>query len=82
MAIIDEVSHPNQEIGCMCRLEWLYSIRSLPTNMVTEKGISELKRVRALMLTESEAQKSNIPGELETMPSGLKNRLMRWLGRG
>jgi len=79
---IDEVSHPNQEIGCMCSLHWLYAIRDLPTNMVTEKGVSELKRVRALMQTESEAQKPNIAAEPETRPSGLKNRLMRWIGRG
>jgi hypothetical protein len=79
---LDEISRPSQEIGCMCYLGWLYSISDLPTNMVTEKGVSELKRVRAIMQTESEAQKPNRAAQPETRPSGLKNRLMRWIGRG
>lgn len=79
---LDEISRPSQEIGCMCHLQWLYSISRLPTNMVTEKGVSELKRVRALMRTESEVQKLNIAAEPETRSSGLRNRLMRWIGRG
>ena len=79
---LDEISRPSQEIGCMCRLQWLYSISRLPTNMVTEKGVSELKRVGALMQAESEAQNPNIAAEPETRPSGLRNRLMRWIGRG
>jgi len=79
---LDEINRPSQEIGCMCHLQWLYSIRGLPTNMMTEKGVSELKRVRAAMQTESEAQKPNITAKPETRPSGLKNRPMRWIGRG
>jgi hypothetical protein len=79
---IDEISHPNQEIGCMCHLQWVYNIRDLPKEMVTEKGVSALKRARALMQTESEAQKPNIAVEPETGRSGLKNLLMRWIGRG
>jgi len=44
---LDEITRPSQEVGCMCHLRWLYSIRDLPKNMVTEKGCSELKRVSA-----------------------------------
>jgi hypothetical protein len=79
---LDEISRPSQEVGCMCYLQWLYSISRLPTNMVTEKGFAELKRVRAAMQTGSAAQKPNIAAELETRPRGLKDRLMRWIGRG
>jgi len=79
---LDEISRPSQEIGCLCHLQWLYFFSRLPTNMVTEKGFSELKRARALMQTESEAQKPNIAAEPKTRPSGLKNRIMRWIGRG
>ena len=79
---LDEISRPSQEIGCTCHLQWLYSISRLPTNMVTEKGVSELKRVRARTQTESETQKPNIAAEPETRPIGLKNQLMRWIGRG
>jgi hypothetical protein len=79
---LDETSRPSQEIGCMCHLQWLYSINRLPTNMVTEKGFSELKRVRAAMQTGREVQKPNISAEPETGRTGLKNRFMRWIGRG
>jgi hypothetical protein len=79
---LDEISRPSQEIGCMCHLQWLYSVSRLPTNMVTEKGFSELKRVRAAMQTGREVQKPNIAAEPETKQNGLKNRLMRWIGRG
>ena len=79
---LDEISRPSREIGCLCHLQWLSSISSLPTNMVTEKGFSELKRVRAAMQIGSAARKPNIAVEPETRPSGLKNRLMRWIGRG
>lgn len=79
---LDEISRPSQEVGCMCHLQWLYSISRLPTNMVTEKGFSELKRVRAATQMGSAARKPNIAAEPETRPSGLKKRLMRWIGRG
>lgn len=78
---LDEISRPCEEVGCSCYLQWLYSLSDLPTCIVTEKGISELKRVRALMQIEGEAQKPNIAAEPETNPSGLANRLMRWIGR-
>jgi hypothetical protein len=79
---LDEISRPSQETGCMCHLQWLYSVSRVPTNMVTEKGFSELKRVRAAMQIGSEVQRPNIAAEPETRPSGLKNRLMRLIGRG
>jgi hypothetical protein len=79
---LDEISRPSQEIGCMCHLQWLYSFSRLPTNMVMEKGFSELKRVKAATQIGSEAQRPNIAAEPETRPTGLKNRLMRWIGRG
>ncbi len=77
---LDEISRPSQEIGCMCHLQWLYSVSHLPTDMVTKKGFSELKRVGAAMQIGSEAQ-PNIAAEPEAKPNGLKNRLMRWIGR-
>ncbi len=78
---LDEISRPSQEIGCMCHLQWLYSISCLPTNMVTEKGFSELRRVRALMQTESRTETPTKAAEPEAKPTGLKDRLMRWIGR-
>jgi hypothetical protein len=78
---IDEISRPNQEIGCMCHLQWVYGIRSLPDDMVTEKGRSGLEHARAAMQTENQPQEPNLPAEPGTGRSGLKSRLMRWLGR-
>ena len=77
---LDEISRSSQEIGCMCHLQWLYSISRLPTNMMTEKGLAELKRVRAAVQTESGTEKPRIATEPETRPSGLRNQLMRWFG--
>jgi hypothetical protein len=45
---IDEISRPHQELGCMCRLQWIYNLRDLPNMMMTEKGKAELERVRRL----------------------------------
>jgi len=44
---LDEITRPNQDIGCMCWLEWLYSLRGLPHYMMTPKGEAELARVKA-----------------------------------
>jgi hypothetical protein len=77
---LDEISRPSQEIGCMCHLQWVYSVSLLPTNMVTEKGFSGLKRVRALMQTESGTEKPRTAAEPKTRPGGLKDQLMHWFG--
>ncbi len=79
---IDDIDRPCQEIGCMCHLQWLYGIRRLPHDMVTEKGWSELRRVNAATQTGNHAQEPNIPAERETERKGLGSRLMRWFGRG
>jgi hypothetical protein len=78
---IDEVSRPSQEIGCMCHLQLVYGIRDLPNEMVTEKGWSELGRVREATRRGSQASKPNIPAEPETERSGPRSRFMRWFGR-
>ncbi len=78
---LDEIDIPGRELGCMCSLLWLYSISDLPTNMMTEKGVAELKRARAVV-TGREAEKPNRAAEPKTRPSELKNWLMRWIGRG
>ena len=42
----DEIEKPGQLISCRCWYEWKYSLRSLPADMLTEKGRAELDRVR------------------------------------
>ena len=76
---LDEISRPSQELGCMCHLQWLYSIRRLPPDMATEKGRAQLARV-AIQLG-GQAQKPNIPAEPETRRNALVSRLLRWFGR-
>ena len=35
---VDEIIRPQQEIGCMCYFQWVYSLRDLPQEMLTMKG--------------------------------------------
>lgn len=79
---IDEISRPHQDIGCMCDLQWLYGIRDLPIDMVTEKGRSELTGVRSAIQMVSQAQKPTISAEPATGRSALRSRLLRWFGWG
>jgi len=78
---LDEISRPGQEIGCLCYLQWVYSIGGLPANMITEKGNFELKRVRAAIQAGNEAQRPEIVAGPEAEKGGLKNWFMRSLKR-
>jgi hypothetical protein len=78
---LDEISRPSQEIGCMCYLQWVYSIGRLPANMMTEKGNSELKRIRAAIQMGNEARKPNIVAKPEAEQGELRSWFMRWIGR-
>lgn len=42
---IDEISLPNQEIGCMCSFVYLYGLAGLPDDMITKKGRDALKEI-------------------------------------
>lgn len=42
----DEITAPGEEVFCRCSYRYIYSLRSLPPGMVTEKGRAELERVR------------------------------------
>jgi hypothetical protein len=43
---IDDITKPGEEILCRCTGEYLYSLRSLPSDMLTAKGREELAKVR------------------------------------
>lgn len=45
----DQITAPGEEPMCRCSLRYVYSLRSLPPDMVTEKGRADLARVRALI---------------------------------
>lgn len=42
----DDITHVGEEINCRCYAEWLYSIRSLPAEMLTVKGCNALEEAR------------------------------------
>lgn len=42
----DEITKPGEEVYCRCFYRWIYNLRDLPDDMMTEKGKSELKRVQ------------------------------------
>jgi hypothetical protein len=42
----DEIEKPGELIYCRCWYEWKYNLRSIPEDMLTEKGRTELARVR------------------------------------
>jgi hypothetical protein len=65
---IDDVIRPKQEVGCMCSLQFLYSLRDLPDGMMTAKG----------KVVQRDARKAlSVPEE----PRGLVNKLAGWLKR-
>jgi hypothetical protein len=68
---IDDIDHPSQEVGCMCSLVWVYALRDLPANMVTDYGRSELKRVRTNIQPKAKSE--------QTKPK--KNWFQNLLGR-
>ena len=47
----DEITKPAEEVFCQCTGQWLYSLRALPRDMLTDKGIEELARVRKQLAT-------------------------------
>ena len=47
----DEITKPAEEVFCQCSGQWLYSLRALPRDMLTDKGIEELARVRKQLAT-------------------------------
>lgn len=42
----DDITKPGEEIFCRCFYEYIYSLRSMPDDMLTQKGRDELKRVK------------------------------------
>jgi hypothetical protein len=41
---LDEISRPGQDVGCMCSLQWVTSLASVPAEMLTVKGQDGVKR--------------------------------------
>lgn len=42
----DQITKPGEEVYCRCFYQYLYSLRRLPADMLTEKGRAELERVK------------------------------------
>ena len=43
----DQITQPGEEIFCRCNYHYIYDIESLPSDMITEKGREEIRRIRA-----------------------------------
>jgi len=77
---LDEISRPGQELGCMCSLQWVTGVRSLPDSMITDKGRSELDSVTAVIQAERQPENKPQSPAIDAGPSVPKSRLMRWFG--
>lgn len=44
----DQITKPGEEVFCRCYYQYIYALRVLPDEMITEKGRQELARVRKL----------------------------------
>jgi hypothetical protein len=75
---IDEIDLPGQEVGCMCRLQWIYAVRNLPASMQTSHGRAELSRVRTVQQTSDTLPSPTVTITLATGPMSL---VKRWFGR-
>jgi hypothetical protein len=45
----DEITAPGQEVFCRCFYQYIYGLRKLPNDMLTEKGRSGLEKSKGLM---------------------------------
>lgn len=45
----DRITQPAEEPFCQCNYQYIYNLRDLPEEMLTQKGRDELARVRALI---------------------------------
>ena len=45
----DQITMPGEEVFCRCNYVYIYHLRDLPADMVTEKGRAELDRVRKVL---------------------------------
>ena len=43
----DEITGAAEEVSCRCHYSWIYNLRDLPDDLITDKGREELARVRA-----------------------------------
>jgi hypothetical protein len=51
----DDVTAAGEEINCRCYIVWVYNLRDLPKDMLTEKGREELERVQKVIRGDSES---------------------------
>ena len=42
----DEITKPGEEVFCRCSYRYIYNLRDLPPDMLTEKGKAEMERVK------------------------------------
>jgi hypothetical protein len=45
---IDEITKPGEEVFCRCHYEWVYNLRDLPDDMLTNKGKDQLAKLKGV----------------------------------
>jgi hypothetical protein len=58
----DDFEQPAEFVSCRCYYEWIYALRDLPRDMLTQRGIDELDRVRKEVRGDSD-QPAFTPGD-------------------
>ena len=43
---VDQITRPGEEVFCRCRYSWIYSLRKMPPDLLTEKGRHKLDETR------------------------------------
>jgi hypothetical protein len=77
---INDSTRPAQEIGCMCHLQWIYLLTSLPSEMLTEKGRLAVARGSANIAAAS-LDLSKLKLTSVTEPENSQSRPRGWLTR-
>ncbi|QIX97449.1 hypothetical protein [Cedecea sp. FDAARGOS_727] len=44
---LDEITQPGEEVFCRCYVTWIYNLRSIPEDMLTQKGRKFLESMKA-----------------------------------
>jgi hypothetical protein len=77
---IDDIDRPHQEPGCMCRLQWIFAIRRLPEEMLTDQGRAQIA-ARTGEVPSPRPNRVNAPAVPAEPPAAAKGWFQRLFGK-
>ena len=81
---LDSTDTPDFTLGCRCYLQWIFNLRSLPTDMLTPEGAAALTRARAAIQAamQPENQHQN-PSDIQAVETNAPKGVLftRWFGK-